>query len=70
MTEHKCGDCRYLTGEKTTIGIECLEPRNQWKWGKKRPNNRWNCARYKYPSTPACTKFQPKTGGGENGQLH
>jgi len=61
MTEHKCRECRYLTGQKTEHGTECLEPRNQWKWSGKR--YRKSAARYKQPSRPACTKFQPRTGG-------
>ena len=68
-TNRKCRDCRYLIGEKTTIGIECLERHNQWKWGPKRPNSRYRTARYKYPSRPACKHFQPKPGGDYIGEL-
>ena len=65
----KCRDCIYLCGQKTIIGVECMEPALQWKWSGKYYRHR-NTARYKYPSHKACKRFQPKAGGEENGQLH
>lgn len=65
----KCRDCIFLCGQKTIIGVECMEPALQWKWSGKYYRHR-NTARYKYPSHKACKRFQPKAGGEENGQLY
>lgn len=56
----RCRDCVFLYGQKTIIGIECMEPALQWKWSGKYYRYR-NTARYKYPSRKACRRFQPKS---------
>lgn len=65
----RCRDCIFLCGQKTTIGIECMEPALQWKWHGKYYRYH-DTARYKRPSHKACRRFQPKAGGEENGELH
>lgn len=59
---NKCGQCKWLAGERHSIGIECLQPENQKKWnGLDKFNPFGTCvARYKYPSTRACLRFEEK----------
>lgn len=47
----KCKDCVYLTGEKTQIGIMCMNPNKTFKT---------STAHYKYPHAKACMKFKRK----------
>ena len=62
--ENKCKDCRWLTGEKKTIGVGCENPENKEKWEKRKwlwkGEYRMPCAMYKQPSALACKKFEPK----------
>ena len=44
----KCGNCKFLTGEHSCIGIECQNPCREW---------RTKTARFKYKHTPACRMF-------------
>lgn len=59
----KCRDCKYLIGEKVSVGIECMHPEKQEKWNvereiyRKAGYDKVIVARYKVPSTPACKKF-------------
>lgn len=54
---HYCRDCEYLAGDKTSIGIRCLNE-------NRRRNPKWkssDVSRYKAPSTKACkTGFKQK----------
>ena len=54
----KCRECRYLAGDKSIIGIECINPKKEYTW-------RTSTANYKYPHTPSCKDFEPK--GEQNG---
>lgn len=45
----KCRDCKYLTGIKSTIGVECMNPTKEFKT---------NTAHFKYPHTKACKLFE------------
>ena len=45
----KCRDCKYLTGEKSTIGIECMNPDKRF---------RTKTAHFKYPHTKACKLYE------------
>ena len=58
-----CRDCKWLTGERTSNGIECMNPENQAKWEERMtlwmgefrmPNAGW-----KHPSANACKRFEP-----------
>ncbi len=49
---NKCGECKYLTGEKTTVGIGCEHPDRPFKLSES------NVAKYKYKSTVACKRFE------------
>ena len=48
-TYNKCGECKYLTGERSSIGIVCENPDKYW---------RTKTAMYKYRHTPACKLFE------------
>lgn len=61
----RCGDCKWLKGRRSSVGIECLQPENQKRWNEKeqqkiKANERFTkvVARYKYPSHMACKKFE------------
>lgn len=62
--EHKCRDCKWLTGRKNIRGIECMNPKNQEKWNKAKTlwmgELRKDSARYKQGSALACKKFEAK----------
>ena len=66
MTGHeKCRDCKWLTGKRSSIGIECMQPDNQKKWNEKEEvRRRANIyfvkvvARYRQPSAKACKRFE------------
>ena len=47
----KCKDCRWLKGEKSSVGIECTNPLKRW---------RSRVAKYKQMSAKACKKFSPR----------
>lgn len=51
---NKCGDCKWLCGKQSTIGIECLHPDRPFL-----PNCS-NVAHYKYKSSNACKRFEQK----------
>ena len=51
---NKCGECKYLCGKKTTVGIACLHPDRPWRACES------NVAKYKYTSTRACKRFERK----------
>ena len=63
----KCKECKWLTGEKRSIGVECMNPENQKKWNEReilRKKAGYShpevVARYKQPSGKACSKFEPR----------
>ena len=64
--EHKCKECRWLTGERKSRGVECMQPDKQEKWNKAKSlwmgEFRRDNARYKQPNAPACKKFEAKEG--------
>ena len=45
----RCRDCKYLTGDKHTIGIECMHPTREF---------RTRTAHFKYPSAKACKLYE------------
>lgn len=47
----KCRDCKWLNGDKKTVGIECTNPEKEW---------RHDVSRYHYPTCRACKKFEEK----------
>ena len=47
----KCKQCKWLTGEKKVIGIECMNPVKHF---------RSHTAHYKQPTGLACKLFEPK----------
>lgn len=49
----KCKDCRWLTGERSVIGIECQNPARANKW-------RTGISHIKHPTEPSCIDFEPK----------
>ena len=50
----KCGECKWLCGNESTVGIACLHP--------DRPFYLLACdtAKFKYKSTRACKRFERK----------
>lgn len=48
---HKCGECKWLSDEKCTIGYKCVNPGKRW---------RSRTAMWKYKHTPACRMFEIK----------
>ena len=46
----KCGQCRFLNGEKSSVGIECTCPDKVW---------RHRTSKYHYKHTRACKMFSP-----------
>ena len=50
VTYDKCGQCKWLNGKKSTVGIECTNPRKKW---------RSRTAKYHHTSTKACKMFTP-----------
>lgn len=63
----RCKECKYLTGRRSSVGIECIQPDNQKKWNKKQEERIRNnayivtvTARFKQPSMRACKRFEPK----------
>ena len=46
----KCKDCKYLNGEKNSLGIKCTNPDRIW---------RSSTATYRRPSEPSCKMFAP-----------
>ena len=62
---HRCRECKWLIGERTSVGIECMQPDNQKKWAHKEKLREDKfypkvAARYKAPSTKACKRYEPK----------
>ena len=51
---HKCGECKWLSDRKTTIGKQCVNPDKHYKW---------ESASYKYTCTRACKRFEEKENG-------
>lgn len=54
IENNKCGDCKWLCGNESTVGIACLHP--------DRPFYSLACdtAKFKYKSTRACKRFERK----------
>ena len=48
----KCGDCKWLCGDKSTVGIACLHPDRPFQ-----PNSS-RVAHYKYKTSKACKRFE------------
>jgi Holliday junction resolvase RusA-like endonuclease len=46
----KCGQCRWLNGEKSSVGIACTHPEKVW---------RSRTSKYHYSHTKACKMFTP-----------
>lgn len=44
----RCWHCRWLNGERTSVGIECTNPNIEW---------RHRTSKYKQPSVYACKKY-------------
>ena len=69
MTEYdKCKDCRWHTGKMTSVGRECMQPDNQWKWNelqeiRERAGIRFRkvVTRYKPDSARACRRFERRS---------
>lgn len=64
---HRCRECKWLIGERTSVGIECMQPDNQKKWLQKEELRKSKfypkvVARYKHPSGKACKRFEQKEG--------
>ncbi len=60
-----CKECKWLYGEKKESRIECMNPEKQRRFAEldKRRSSLSGApamARYKYPSYPACKKFEAK----------
>ena len=61
--EHRCRECKWLTGEKRGSAYECMQPEKQAKWNNQK--NLWmgelrkTTARYKQRGGLACKKFEP-----------
>ena len=53
-TIKKCGECKWLCGEKSTVGIECLHPDRPFVL------NSSSVAHLKPPSARACKRFEKK----------
>lgn len=51
-SKKKCGDCKWLCGNKSTVGIACLHPDRPFQ-----PNSS-SVAHYKYKSSRACKRFE------------
>ncbi len=49
--KNRCGDCKYLTKEKSSIGYACGNPNKAF---------RTDTAQYKYKHTPGCKLFEAK----------
>lgn len=49
VTYDRCKECKYLKGEKSSVGIECINPNKEFL----RP-----ISRYKAPSAKACKLFE------------
>ena len=63
--EYKCKDCKWLTGKRVSVGVECMHPEKQARWRKQdcirnNLNGHPTVARYKQPSGLACKKFEPR----------
>lgn len=63
----KCKDCKWLTGRRSKVGVECMQPDNQKKWAQQAELNKKSgafytdvVAKYKAPTAKACTKYEPK----------
>jgi len=48
----KCGDCKWLCGDKSSVGIACLHPDRPFQ-----PNSS-SVAHYKYKTSKACKRFE------------
>lgn len=51
---NKCGDCKWLCGNKSTVGIACLHPDRPFYLLAS------DVAKFKYKSTRACKRFERK----------
>lgn len=50
VTYDKCGQCKWLNGQKSSVGIECTNPDKEWRHRTSMYHNRW---------TKACKMFTP-----------
>lgn len=46
---YKCGDCKWLCGEKTSVGIRCMNTNR-----KTIPHGKFHTNELKYTTTPDC----------------
>lgn len=54
-TDKHCRDCKWLCGDKSSVGIRCLSPK------RKKLNRKGGANNYKQPCCIACkTGFEPK----------
>lgn len=61
----KCGDCKWLCGRKSSIGVECMNPekREIWERRKERNPRRFHeSVRYRAKSREACVRFEGEDG--------
>ena len=60
--KHICRECKWLKGERTSHGIECMQPDNQAKWDRNKTlwmgEYRMPHARWKHPIAQACKRFE------------
>lgn len=57
----KCKECKWLIGDKKSIGIQCMQPDNQKKWASNprfAPDGYNATAPWKNPNTRACKRFE------------
>lgn len=45
----RCGSCKYLNGDSSTIGTRCTNPNKKW---------RSKTAQYKYKCNPSCKSYE------------
>ncbi len=53
MQYRKCNECKWLIGDKKTVGIRCMNPCKQDKW-------KTRLSMYKQPTGRACKSFEEK----------
>ena len=63
--EYKCKDCKWFSGREKHTRAECMNPKKQRRFAdldsrRSSLNGMPAKARYKYPSYPACKKFEAK----------
>lgn len=61
----RCGDCKWLCGRRSSIGIECMNPVKREMWAKKQsknPRRFYESIRYKAKSREACVMYEGNDG--------